>query len=152
MGVYQLSQHTLSAFCLLSSSGQCIYTWGRIAAFHMEELHATSRQRLSSLKTWKSHTSYNFWIFAPCMIMISPCSKRILRTSFFSFLLLLVLVLPQTLTEAFGRHSMIELQPREIDATVGPRVFSPSSWYFNCKQRSLSGYGGKLTPILEFSK
>ena len=29
---------------------------------------------------------------------------------------------------------------------------SPSSWYFDCKQRSLAGYGGKLTPILEFSK
>jgi hypothetical protein len=96
--------------------------------------------------------SYNSWIFAPCMIIISPCSRRILRTSFFVPFLLLDFLVPRTLTLDFGRQCMIELQPREMDATVGPRVFSPSSWYFNCQQRSLAEYSRKLTPMWEFSK
>lgn len=47
---------------------------------------------------------------------------------------------------------MIACAPKDKVATVGPRVLSPSSWYWCCQYEARSDFGCGLTPIEVSSK
>jgi hypothetical protein len=61
------------------------------------------------------------------MVIISPCSRLITKT--LGLCLLLGLRSPPTWLFALGRMDINALHPRDRVQIVGPKVFSPSSWY-----------------------
>jgi hypothetical protein len=63
------------------------------------------------------------------MMTMSPCLRVMVRTAGFSFLSLIFgsSSNPGMWVLCLGRNFMTAFAPRERVATVGPRVFSPSS-------------------------